>query len=164
VTSITVTFGSVVSFAPGAFQLLQRVGTGWQDVSGVLRLSSRPTADGRTVATLTFAGGWVTGGSLADGQYKLVVHAGQVSAGGVSLAADATSAFFRLYGDATGDGRVDATDLAAFLAAYRSKQGMANYRWYFDVNQDGWVDATDYYQFLVRYKTRLNADGSSSPI
>jgi hypothetical protein len=41
---------------------------------------------------------------------------------------------------------------------------MSNYRWYYDYNADGWVDATDYYQVLRRYKTRLNGDGSFSPI
>jgi hypothetical protein len=113
------------------------------------------TVSGNQVV-IRFTGlGWATAGSLADGRYTLVVHAGLVQGASGILAGDVTFNFFRLFGDVNGDGKVDATDLAAFRAAYRSRKGMANYRWYFDVNGDGTVDATDYYQFLRRYGTSL---------
>jgi Ca2+-binding EF-hand superfamily protein len=87
----------------------------------------------------------VVHGSLPDGRYSLAVS-------GKAVAVDH---FFRLFGDANGDGRVDQTDLAAFMLAYRTRSTSANYRAYFDVNGDGSVDLTDYYQFLARYNTHL---------
>jgi hypothetical protein len=64
--------------------------------------------------------------------------------------------FFRLFGDLNGDGKVDSTDSAAFMAAYRSFAGQATYRSYFDFYNHGRVDATDYYMFLRRNGMVLN--------
>jgi hypothetical protein len=57
--------------------------------------------------------------------------------------------FSRLFGD--GNGRLDDADLAAFLAAYRSRLGMARYRWCLDANGDRVIDALDYYWLLRSY-------------
>jgi uncharacterized repeat protein (TIGR01451 family) len=161
VTSLTVTFSTQVDIAPGAFTLVQTVGGVSTDVSGVLHVATTVTSDGRTVATLTFAGGGVTAGSLADGRYTLTIHAGLVTDHLLGMALDGdgdglpggdrVERFFRLFGDVNGDGKVNATDQTAFLAAYRSRQGMAAYRSYFDYNGDGLIDSTDYYQFQRRY-------------
>ena len=95
-------------------------------------------------------------GSLADGRYTLIEHQGKIHSGAnAALLADHRDAFFRLFGDVNGDAKVDATDRTAFLAAYRSRQGMANYRSYFDMNNDGVVDSVDYYQFLQRLGTSV---------
>jgi hypothetical protein len=147
VTSLTVTFNSAVTLSAGAIEIRQ---------GNTSFFPTDVTVSGSQVV-IRFTGlGWVTAGSLADGRYTLVVHAGLVQGTlGSTLAADLTGSFFRLYGDVNGDGQVDSTDLAAFQAAYRSRQGMANYRWYLDYNADGWVDATDYYQFLRRSGTSI---------
>jgi hypothetical protein len=116
----------------------------------------------------------ILGGSLPDGWFDLTTIGTKVHdhVTGVALDGAATGAagsnqvdsFFRQFGDSSGDGQVDDTDRTAFLVAYRSRRGMANYRWYFEVNNDGFIDSLDYYQFLRRYKVRLNPDGSFSPI
>jgi hypothetical protein len=121
------------------------------------------------VATLTFAGGWATGGSLVDGRYTVTIHSSLVhdhqlgaaldGDGDGLVGGDRVDQFFRLFGDVNGDAKVDHTDVAAFLQAYHSKKGMAAYAWYSDVNNDGWVDATDYYQFLAHYGHRLTPAG-----
>jgi hypothetical protein len=150
VTSLTVTFSQpITALDPGAFEI---------DSGSSRRVvpASDLTIAGNQVV-IRFTGlGWLVGGSLADGRYTLVEHAGLIHSGGnyVSLT-DHSDGFFRLYGDVNGDGKVDATDLAAFQKAYRSRQGMAAYVWYFDSNGDGTIDATDYFQFLQRYGTHL---------
>jgi predicted outer membrane repeat protein len=174
VDSITVTFSTQVDLAPGAFTLVQAYAGSHNDVSALVRVSTALTADGRTVATLTFAGAGVYGGSLADGRYTLTTRGGLVhdhalataldGAGDGQAGSDRVDQFFRLFGDVTGDGQVDDTDRTAFLAAYRSRKGMTNYRWYLDVNDDGFVDSVDYYQLLRHYRTKLNADGTVSPL
>jgi uncharacterized repeat protein (TIGR01451 family) len=164
VTSVTVTFSTQVDLAPGAFTLVQAYAGTTTDVSGLLQVSTA-LVNGRTVATLTFAGAGITGGSLADGRYTLTIHSNLVTdhqlgaaldGDGNGLAGgDRVDHFFRLFGDATGDGKVDNADQAAFLAAYRSRKGMANYAWYFDANGDSLIDSTDYYQFLRRNGTAI---------
>ncbi len=105
-------------------------------------------------------------GSVTDGRYTLTLHASLVHAtgGGTLAGGDQTFKFFRLFGDSNGDGKVDDTDLAAFMSAYRSRAGSANYIAYFDYNGDNSVDSTDLYQFQRRYKTKLNDDGTVSPL
>jgi hypothetical protein len=155
VDSITVSFPGTVTVAVGAFQLQELVPGGFpMDLSNLLQVSTTVNSSNQTVATLTFAGSGVLGGSLADGRYQLLYQGSPVP----------VANFFRLFGDVNGDGQVDDTDRPAFLAAYRSRKGMANYRWYFDVNADGAIDSVDYFQFQRRYKTRLNADGSVSTL
>jgi hypothetical protein len=165
VDSITVTFGSQVDITPGAFTLVQTYAGTTTDDSGLVSFTTQLVGS-ETVATLTFAGGSIVGGSLADGRYNLTIHSNLVHdhLTGVALGSDTVDHFFRLFGDVNGDGQVDATDRTAFLAAYRSRRGMVNYRWYFDYFNSGMIDSTAYYQFLRRYGTRLNADGSASPL
>jgi uncharacterized repeat protein (TIGR01451 family) len=157
VDSLTVTFSTQVDISSGAFTLVQTYSGATTDVSRVVSFTTALTTDGRTVATLTFAGSGILGGSLADGRYTLTIHSNLVHdhQSGLAMAADAVDPFFRLFGDVTGDGKVDDIDRAAFLAAYRSRRGMANYRWYFDYNADGTIDSVDYFQFQRRYGTAL---------
>jgi hypothetical protein len=143
VTSITLTFSSGLPAAdiPAVLRGLSLIQLGQITPVGLkgALLSS-------TQLVVTFTGGWVSAGSLTDGRYTFS-YAGSTLLNGTQL--------YRLYGDVNGDGKVDATDLAAFQKAYRSRTGMANYCWYFDVNGDGSIDATDYAQFLHRYGAHL---------
>ena len=62
--------------------------------------------------------------SLLDGNYRLQIDATKVTAGSTAMAADYffgnnfSDNFFRLFGDADGDGDVDGTDTVAFRRSY----------------------------------------------
>jgi hypothetical protein len=118
---------------------------------------------GNTV-TLTFSGGPVEFGSLADGRYTLTARATQIGADGLQLDGNGdgtagddyvlvgdptTNKLFRLFGDADGSGTVDALDFGAFLGAF----GTANPN--FDFDNGGAVDALDFGQFLQRFGTGI---------
>jgi hypothetical protein len=135
VTSLTLTFAAPLGAVPPGSIVIN-------SASGALVPTAFVVAGNQLTVRFTGLAG-VIGGSLPDGRYSLAV-------GGQTVAT-----FFRLFGDVNGDGQVDDSDRAAFLAAYRSRSGMANYRSYFDYNGDGLIDSTDYYQFLRRYGTQL---------
>jgi hypothetical protein len=59
---------------------------------------------------------------------------------------------------------VDGTDLTAFNASFRTRIGQPQFRAYFDFDGNNIEDTSDQYQFNRRYKTKLNADGTTSPI
>jgi hypothetical protein len=143
ISSLTVTFTAAVDLSAGAFTLVRTFHGAASDVSGVVHVMTALTADGRTVATLTFAGAGIVGGSLADGDYTLTLTGARVDH------------FFRLFGDGNGNGQVDRSDQNAFLRAYRSRRGSAKYRSYFDFNGDGVINAVDYNQFLQRQRAGL---------
>jgi hypothetical protein len=152
------------------------------DVTNLLRVQLA-VVNGQTVATLTFAGagpvggpvvagpvgGPVVAGSLPDGTYTLTIHGARVhdAVSGVALdgagtgkpGSDDVVFFRRLFGDANGDGRVDATDQAAFMLALNSRVGMPNYQDFFDFNGDGVINAVDLFQFQQRLGRRLVGGG-----
>jgi hypothetical protein len=154
VTSLTVTFSIVVTLDPGAFELVGQGG-------GVIQLAvAQAVVDGHSVDTLTFSGAGIIGGSLADGQYTLTIHGGLVHDGfgnaldgaGTGVAgSDRVDTFFRLFGDADGDGAVDARDRDLFRSAFQTRAGEAGYLWYFDYDGDGVVDGRDNGQFNRRF-------------
>jgi hypothetical protein len=152
VTSLTVTFSTVVHLDPGAFELVRQEG-------GVIQLQvAEAVVDGHSVDTLTFSGAGIIGGSLADGHYTLTIHGGLVhddfgqaldgAATGVA-GSDRVDTFFRLFGDADGDGRVDLGDLLRFAGTLGKHAGDPGYLWYFDY--DGHVDLGDLAQLLRRF-------------
>jgi hypothetical protein len=154
-------FRASPSSAVSAFRLrVRRANNTWNDVSSLLRVRVALTADGRTRATLTFAGPGVVGGSLADGRYELTILADRVRdvVHGAKLDGDKSGfaggnrvgLFSRLFGDGDGDGDVDAADLAALRAAYGSRSKEARYRWYFNADGDRDIDALDFHQFKRR--------------
>jgi hypothetical protein len=175
VTRIDVTFSTQVNLDAGAFQLIEAdpvLGFGRAgDATNLLNIAPN-IVNGRTVVALMFAGigafgDPVSAGSLPDGKYTLNIRADHVSdsVSGAPLATGNPGAppglgiqstqFFRLFGDANGDGRVDGADLAAFFAAFNSQVGMANYRDFFDYNGDGAVDFGDLAQFITRIGSRV---------
>jgi hypothetical protein len=152
VTSITLTFNTAVTLDDGAIEV-GLVGGGAEGV-----VLSTAVVDGLTVVTVTFTGDDIVAGSLGDGRYQLVVHAGLVHDGlGQALGGgvDYLDVFFRLFGDVQGTGSVDDTDLALFQAALGTQGGDPGYLWFFDYDGDGSVDQADYDQFLLRYGTQV---------
>jgi pectin methylesterase-like acyl-CoA thioesterase len=153
VNSLTVTFADTVTLDPGAFELSRQEG-------GLVGLSvTTSVVDGRTVAVLTFAGSDIVGGSLADGHYTLIIHGNLVrdglgqrldGAGNGVVGSDRSDAFFRLFGDVDGDGRVDLSDVFSFLGSFGKRSGDAGYLWYLDYNGDGRIDFGDLFQVLRR--------------
>jgi hypothetical protein len=155
VNSLTVTFDSPVTLAPGAFELTRRDGT------PVGLTVATTDVGGATVAVLTFTGPDIVGGSLADGTYTLTVRAdlvrdrfGRVLDGDGDGAAggDRADGFHRLFGDADGDGDVDRQDREAFRAAFGTTAGEPGYLWYFDFDGDGDVGGRDNGQFHRRFR------------
>jgi fibronectin type 3 domain-containing protein len=181
VRSITVTFSGPVNFAFGAsgavlaFQLLH------VQTNTYVGLTAAVSTDvqGRTVVTLTFSGSetdpvsGLNGGapSLADGRYQLTVFSANVTgAGGAHLAGGGpnnnyvspTDAFggtglrlYRLFGDATGDGVVDATDLGQFRSTFNANSSLANYLAFLDADNSGAVDPQDLGQFRARFNVNV---------
>ena len=154
VTSITVTFSSIVTLAPRAFEVVRQEG-------GTFNPNVTETVvDGRSVDTLTFSGANIIGGSLPDGHYTLTIRGSQVhdSSSGLALdgagtgtaGTDHVDSFFRLFGDADGDGHVDLLDLLSFAGTFGKRAGDQGFLAYFDYNGDGRVDLGDLVQLLRR--------------
>lgn len=153
VASLTVAFDSVITFVgdPAAAFLL--TGPGGSAVG--LGVSAIDNSSGHSVVTLTFTGG-TFGGSLTDGRYALTVLAGHVQDGQGNLSqADSVTDFFRLYGDASGDGTVDNTDFFLFRSTYGLASGQTGYLVYFDYDGNGVIDNADFFQFRARFGTTL---------
>src|SRR5262249_19135892 len=147
VTSLTVSFSTQVTIDPGAFELRR------QDSVLVGLNVATSVVDGHTLAVLTFTGQDIVAGSLADGNYTLTTHAGLIrdlDLGRPLAGGDRTDTFFRLFGDADGDGRVGVNDLRTFVSTLGKHAGDPGYLWYFDYNGDGVVDVGDLVQLLPR--------------
>jgi hypothetical protein len=154
VNSLTVTFNGAVTLDPGAFELVRQGGP-------VIQLQiSQAIVDGHSVDTLTFVGAGTIGGSLADGHYTLTTHGGLVhdefgqgldGAGTGVAGSDRVDTFFRLFGDADGDGHVDLGDLLRFAGTFGKHAGDPGYLWYFDYDGEGTVDLGDLFQLLRRF-------------
>jgi hypothetical protein len=154
VTSLTVTFSTVVTLDPGAFELVRQAG-------GVVQLQvAQAVVDGHSVDTLTFVGAGIVGGSLPDGHYTLIIHGDRIhdefgqaldGAGTGVAGSDAVDTFFRLFGDADGDGHIGLDDLRSFFSTLGKHTGDPGYLWYFDYDGNGAVDFIDVVQFLRRF-------------
>jgi hypothetical protein len=153
VNSLTVTFDRIVTFDPGAF------GLKGQDGSAVGLNVVASVVDGRTIAVLTFTGTDIIGGSLADGTYALTIRGDHIhdevgreldGDGDGNGGGDRVHAFFRLFGDSDGDGKVDGHDRDLFRSALGKGAIDIGYLWYFDFDGDGDVDGLDNGQFNRR--------------
>jgi hypothetical protein len=152
VTAIKVSFSEAVTFPSGiaaAFQL-QRTGPGGPAGPVTLSLAQSGAAVTIAFADPTFA---PAGGSLIDGRYTLTLVASKIQGAGGFLDGDGNGAggddrvvlTHRLFGDADGDGDVDATDFGAFRGAFGSGNPA------FDFDGDGDVDAADFGAFRQRF-------------
>ncbi len=158
VTSIQVAFDTLVTFvgSPASAFALNRQP---DNALVVLNAAVNNTGPG-TLVTLTFIGGAVEFGSLADGRYTLTALADQFTSGldgdgnGVagdnyvlasSVAPNPPTNIFRLFGDANGDGTVAANDFIQFRLALGGNNPI------FDFDGDGAVAASDFIQFRLRF-------------
>jgi hypothetical protein len=165
VTELTVTFSTVVTFAAVGMQPMRvdRTGPG---TPGTVTLTADTTGSTptQTVARLRFSGPQTESGSLIDGNYRLTVLSNLVTAGGVALDGDGdgqpggdyTLALYRLYGDGTGDRRVDNADFFLFRSTFGQGTGNPAYLAHYDFDGNGLVDNVDFFQFRTRFGTTLN--------
>lgn len=156
VTSITVTFSTAVTFAPGAFILTQGASTLSSIASGGILVNSALVGT-QTLATLTFdsAIAGVEYGSLADGNWTLTVVAANVTAtGGTPMTANYLQPNIkRLFGDFDGNGTVEGSiDFPAFgLDFYNSVPNSP-----FDYDGNGIVEGSiDFPAFGARFNQTL---------
>ncbi|MBX7102441.1 MAG: hypothetical protein K1X57_00065 [Gemmataceae bacterium] len=169
VTTLRVNLSTATTFAnlSNAFTLTR--------VSDSATVTLNAVLDGSgTFVTLTFTGGAVDGApgnlSLQDGRYTLTMLGAEVTnvdgfdgngdgiAGGdftfgstpyVSGAQPATG-IFRLFGDASGNGKVESDDFLAFRLAFLSSSDT------FDFNGNGSVDSsTDLLQFRLNFLKQI---------
>jgi uncharacterized repeat protein (TIGR01451 family) len=152
VIELKVTFDRVVSLPADhpeqAFALTDANGN---PVANVTLGVTVDNSSGVSVATITFGGSAIIGASLADGRYVLRTLASQVTDSiGQHLAADATLSFFRLFGDATGDGKVNNSDFVIFATAFGKLPGQG-YLSYLDYDGSGTINNTDFVQFALRF-------------
>jgi ELWxxDGT repeat protein len=162
VKTVTVTFDRAVNLAAGAFDLRDAAGH-----SIGLTLTGLSAAGGPTTVRLAFTGNGLIGGSLADGNYRLTVHADKVTdrATGTKLdgdgdglsGGDRVADFFRLFGDLNADRFVSPAERTAVKQAVGKRAGQPGYDAALDFNSDGVIDATDDRQVVIRYQKRLPA-------
>lgn len=158
VNSITVSFSEVVNVSASDF-LLQHTTTN----TNITPTVSTQVISGKTVATLTFNGDGIIGGSLADGNYSLTVLDTIADRVGNTLDGDgdgeagghAVDDFFRLFGDSDGDRDVDGQDYGRFGLTFLKTVDDPSYNVAFDFDNDGDVDGQDYGQFGLRFLQTL---------
>jgi hypothetical protein len=178
VVSVVVTFDQPVDLDANALALaLHTTDVAWGGVAqptgyGVLpgSLISTPSTDRKTW-TITFAGNSDSGAdglnSLKDGVYDFTINAGSVhplGVSGVNMAANWTTTFHRLYGDAdapTATAGPSGTSYAALVLTsdnlqYRSAfNNVPGYQSFFDFDGDGTINTGDNLEFRNRFNRPL---------
>lgn len=158
VTEIKVAFSEVANVAANSF-IVTNADSGVSYVPDVLV----ENIAGNTVATLTFSGTGIIGGSLPDGNYSLTVLDSVTDIAGNQLDGDEDGIaggnrfdnFFRLYGDMTGDRTVNVFDLLQFRTAYNSSEGDNEFEPALDYNGDLSINVFDLLAFRNRYRTSI---------
>ncbi len=121
----------------------------------------------QTVVDFQFASEVNAAGSLVDGDYRLVIEAASITAGGLSLDGNADSisgddftfgtsaadSFFRKYGDQNGSGTVELFDFAAFRSTFGKSSGDAGYLPELDSNADNTINLFDFAAFRANFGT-----------
>ncbi|HET6248445.1 MAG TPA: Ig-like domain repeat protein [Tepidisphaeraceae bacterium] len=119
------------------------------------------TGGSSTQWAVTFSGAGTDSGSIANGQYSIIINPAAVVAasdGVTTLAAGRTDTFYRLYGDSNGDQVVNAGDNAKF------KTSLSSYNPIFDYNGDGTINAGDNLQFKKSLLISYSGDGFAPTI
>ena len=102
-----------------------------------LTVVSSSVASGKTAVVLGFTSGTLPSGSLADGNYRLVIDYGVLGIdgdGNGTIGGTRTVNFHRLFGDSDGDRDVDASDYKNYVAGVR---GTTKWISIFDADNDG---------------------------
>ncbi|MBX7105146.1 MAG: hypothetical protein K1X57_13780 [Gemmataceae bacterium] len=149
VTSMKVNFDQPLTLPTNpadAFQLIR------QSDNAVVTLNASVVGN---VVTLTFTGGPVEFGSLADGRYTLTALASKITnfdGNGDAVAGDnfvltgsPANGLFRLFGDGDGSGQVDSSDFLAFRLAFLTNSST------FDSDNSGQVDSADFLRFRLNF-------------
>ena len=156
VTRLTVTFSEVVGGVDASSFVLTNTTTNTQVIPTV----ATEILNGKTVATLTFSGTGIVGGSLSDGDYTLTTLDTLADAAGNQLDGDrdgtaggnAVDNFFRLFGDINGDRRVNIADFFQFRNSFNDPD---NFNAAFDYNGDGVINIADFFQFRSGFGSSL---------
>jgi hypothetical protein len=150
IRSVTITFDSLVTFDARAIRVVRYGG-------GVPTQTRTVTNEnGETTVVITFRGGATKYGSLIDGRWVVRVFGARVRLlddPTVQMGADSLTKFHRFFGDADGDRDVDASDKAAFEAAFGQIDAASLAT--FDCDNDGDVDVLDRIKFNGRYRRRI---------
>ena len=67
-----------------------------------------------------------------------------------------TDTFYRFFGDAQGNGRVNTADYTAFLSTFGLKSGSMGYLGYFADDGTNKIDTADYNAFLSNFGKKLS--------
>jgi uncharacterized repeat protein (TIGR03803 family) len=153
VDSIVYTFSDAVDLAAtDAFSIATHPGQSGT-VPTLAWTALNPNADGSSTQwAVTFSGAGVSGGSIGNGVYDITLNTAAVTSDAnptASVQSRAADTFYRLLGDANGDGRVNNADYAAFLNTNGLKAGQAGFDAAFDFNGDGRINNSDYAAFLT---------------
>lgn len=167
VTSLDVNFDQTVTLpanAAAAFQLTRQ-----SDGASVGLAAAVSNSGAGTKVTLTFIGGAVDSGSLADGRFTLKILAGSVTNSNGTLDGNASGTsqgspnddysvvgtpsggpkLFRLFGDSDASGLIDAKDFVGFRVVFGSSSAS------FDFDNDGSVSANDFLEFRHRFLSSI---------
>jgi glucose/arabinose dehydrogenase len=156
IRSLQVTFDAILSPTASLNDAFALIGP-----MGAVPFTAGPidNTSGRSVVPITFTG-TLDNGSLPQGNYTFTVFGGQLVDGlNTALDGDANGSpggnfvgtFHRLFGDATGDGIVGATDFNLFRLAYGTASTEPEFLFLFDFNDDGVISAADFAAFRVHY-------------
>ncbi len=118
---------------------------------------SYSSPDGGLTWVVTFSGAGVSGNSIANGAYDILLNPTAVTYNysGATLAQSnrGTDTLYRLFGDGNGDKRVNLTDFNLFDATYNLRDTANGYNAAFDFNDDGRVNLTDFNAFNADYNS-----------
>ena len=147
IDSLTVTFNEPVTLAGNAITLNMLSQTGGSPTPMTFTLN---TPDGGTTWVLTFTDPSFIGGSLPDGAYQLSVAANDVTGpGNLSMSANQSFEFIRLYGDFNGDGVVNSIDFGTFASAFGHSTNSSD--WYLDYDGNGVINSIDFGYFATNF-------------
>lgn len=162
VKQVVVTFDGEVTIDEGAFEVVKRGDAGGTIATNV---ATSLDSEGRTVATITFAGPFTRGTSLVDGSYQLMIHADLIHRGLNALDGDvngtaggdrsfgttAADKFYAFFGDVNGDGAVSLPEFNMMRSTFGRSEGQAGYNELFDFDGNGSIGLADFNQFRSRF-------------
>ncbi|MDB5303268.1 MAG: hypothetical protein JWM97_817 [Phycisphaerales bacterium] len=162
--SFTLVFSQVANLAPGAVTMKQVTTSSSGTILSAAPVAAsaftitNPSADGITWVVKLAAGGAMDNGrgDFKDGVYQFTLHAALITSGGAALdGGDQTQTFRKLFGDASGDGRVNSLDYLRFASAFGTTTADAGFRGYLDFNHDLRINPLDYLQFTKNFGSAL---------